>query len=69
VLKRVLKTRPEWGEHQVSEADLFRGFAEDQGLNLTVYNQSSADPAISERVRDDFTEGPLTDRTRGLKRR
>ena len=54
---RMFETQAEWGEQQVSEADLFRGFAEDLGLDMAAYDQAVADPATRERVEGDFAEG------------
>lgn len=54
---RMFETQAEWGEQQVSEADLFRGFAEDLGLDMAAYDQAVADPATRERVEEDVAEG------------
>ena len=54
---RMFETQSEWGEQQVSEADLFRSFATDLGLDMTAYDQAIADPATRERVEEDFAEG------------
>lgn len=54
---RMFETQAEWGEQQVSEADLFRGFAEDLGLDMAAYDQAVADPATRERIEEDFAEG------------
>ena len=54
---RMFETQAEWGEQQVSEADLFRGFAEDLGLDMAAYDQAVEDPATRERVEEDFAEG------------
>jgi protein-disulfide isomerase len=54
---RLFETQAEWGEQQVSQADLFRSFAEDLGLDMAAYDQTVADPATRERVEEDFAEG------------
>ncbi len=54
---RMFETQAEWGEQQVSKADLFRSFAEDLGLDMAAYDQAVADPATRERVEEDFAEG------------
>lgn len=54
---RMFETQAEWGEQQVSEADLFRGFAEDLGLDMAADDQAVADPATRERIEEDFAEG------------
>ena len=54
---RMFETQTEWGEQQVSEADLFRGFAEDLGLDMAASDQAVADPATRERIEEDFAEG------------
>ncbi|GMM97928.1 thioredoxin domain-containing protein [Microbacterium luteum] len=54
---RMFETQAEWGEQQVSEADLFRSFAEELGLDMAAYDEAVADPATRERVEEDFAEG------------
>ncbi|MFL2002082.1 DsbA family protein [Microbacterium sp. A1-JK] len=54
---RLFETQAEWGEQQVSEADLFRSFADDLGLDMAAYDQAVAAPATRERVEEDFAEG------------
>ena len=54
---RMFETQAEWGEQQVSKADLFRSFAEDLGLDMAAYDQAVADPATRGRVEEDFAEG------------
>lgn len=55
--QRMFETQAEWGEQQVSQADVFRGFATDLGLDMTAYDQAVADPATLERVRRDRADG------------
>lgn len=54
---RMFETQAEWGEQQVSEAGLFRSFAEELGLDMAAYDEAVADPATRERVEEDFAEG------------
>ena len=54
---RLFETQAEWGEGQESRADLFRGFAEELGLDMAAYDAAVADPATTERVELDFNEG------------
>lgn len=54
---KLFQTQSEWGEQQVSAADLFRGFAEELGLDMSQYDAAVADPATQARVEFDFNEG------------
>lgn len=54
---RMFETQAEWGEQQVSEADLFRGFAEDLGLDMAAFDAAMADPATQERIELDVADG------------
>ena len=54
---RLFETQPEWGEAQESRADLFRGFADELGLDMAAYDAAVADPATTDRVELDFEEG------------
>ncbi|MPV37894.1 DsbA family protein [Georgenia subflava] len=55
--QRMFETQAEWGEQQTSEADLFRTFAEDLGLDMAAYDKAVADPATLERVQQDVSDG------------
>lgn len=55
--QRMYETQAEWGEAQDSRADVFRGFAQELGLDMNAYDAAVADPATTERVRSDFDEG------------
>lgn len=55
--QRMYETQGEWGEAQESRADVFRGFAQELGLDMSAYDAAVADPATAERVRSDFDEG------------
>ncbi|MDX2377579.1 thioredoxin domain-containing protein [Microbacterium sp. LRZ72] len=54
---RLFETQAEWGEAQESRAEVFRGFAEELGLDMAAYDAAVADPATLARVEADFTEG------------
>lgn len=55
--QRMYDTQAEWGEAQDSRADVFRGFAQELGLDMDQYDADVADPATTERVQSDFDEG------------
>lgn len=54
---RMYETQTEWGERQDSQADVFRGFAEELGLDIADYDAAVADPATLERVLRDREDG------------
>ncbi len=54
---RLFETQTQWGEQQVSQADLFRTFAEELGLDMDAYDAAVADPATKARVEEDFNDG------------
>lgn len=54
---RLFETQSDWGEAQESRAELFRGLAEQIGLDMAAYDEAVADPATAERIRLDFEEG------------
>jgi len=54
---RMFQTQAEWGELQTSQADVFRGFAEDLGLDMDAYDAAVADPATQQRVEQDQQDG------------
>lgn len=54
---RLFETQAEWGESQDSRADLFRGFAEELGLDMAAYDAAIANPETLARVEMDFAEG------------
>ena len=55
--QRMYETQAEWGEAQESKAPVFRGFAEELGLDMDAFDAAVADPATTERVQSDFQEG------------
>jgi protein-disulfide isomerase len=54
---RLFETQAEWGESQESRADVFRGFAEELGLDMAAYDAAIADPETLARVEMDLNEG------------
>nr|WP_306231876.1 thioredoxin domain-containing protein [Agrococcus sp. REN33] len=55
--QRMFETQTAWGEAQTSAADLFRGYAQELGLDLAAYDAAIADPATLARVELDFQAG------------
>jgi protein-disulfide isomerase len=55
--QRMYETQTEWGEQRESKAHVFRGFAQDLGLDMAAYDQTVADPATLERIRADRSDG------------
>lgn len=52
--QRLFETQTEWGEQQVSEADRFRGYAEELGLDMAAYDAAIVSQETSDRVQFDF---------------
>ncbi|AWZ05317.1 MULTISPECIES: thioredoxin domain-containing protein [unclassified Streptomyces] len=55
--KKMFATQKEWGESQNSQADVFRGYAEQLGLDMQKYDAAVKDPATEERVKADQRDG------------
>ncbi|MEX5296634.1 thioredoxin domain-containing protein [Kocuria sp. CPCC 205268] len=55
--QRMYETQTEWGESGQDKSAVFRGFAEDLGLDLAAFDAAVADPATTERVRLDVADG------------
>lgn len=55
--QRMYDTQDQWGEQQDSKAAVFRGFAQDLGLDLAAYDKAVADPATAARVEKDRQDG------------
>ncbi|MET9608089.1 thioredoxin domain-containing protein [Streptomyces sp. NPDC006512] len=55
--KKMFATQKEWGELQNSQADLFRTYAEQLGLDMDKYDAAVKDPATEERVKADQRDG------------
>lgn len=55
---RLFTTQAEWGEKgEVSQAPLFRQYAEELGLDLERYDSDVSDPDVLARVQSDFDDG------------
>ncbi|MEO9249199.1 thioredoxin domain-containing protein [Citricoccus nitrophenolicus] len=55
--QRMFETQTQWGESAEDQSDVFRGYAEDLGLDMTAYDAAVADPATRERVELDVADG------------
>lgn len=55
--RMMFDTQLQWGEQTVSQAPLFRSYAETLGLDMDAFDAAVADPATEKRVRQDFDEG------------
>jgi len=54
---RMYETQSQWGEKQDSQAAVFRGFAEQLGLDMAAFDAAVAAPATLERVLRDREDG------------
>jgi protein-disulfide isomerase len=55
--QQMYATQTSWGEQQQPMDDLFRGFAEDLGLDMAQFDADYASPEVLERVRRDVADG------------
>ena len=55
--QRMYETQTEWGESAEDKSAVFRGFAEDLGLDMAAFDAAVADPATTERVQLDVADG------------
>lgn len=55
--RKMFETQAEWGEQRVPADDVFRGFAQQLGLNMEAFAATYNDPATLERVRLDIADG------------
>ncbi|MFF0905489.1 UNVERIFIED_CONTAM: thioredoxin domain-containing protein [Kocuria sp. CPCC 205316] len=55
--QRMYETQTQWGESGEDKSAVFRGFAEDLGLDMAAYDAAVADPATQERVELDVADG------------
>ncbi|MCP3754200.1 thioredoxin domain-containing protein [Streptomyces sp. TBY4] len=55
--RKMFATQKEWGELQSSQADLFRTYAGQLGLDMAAYDKAVKDPATEERVKADQRDG------------
>lgn len=53
----LLETQATWGEQRVSQAPLFRTYAEKLGLDMAAYDAAVADPATKARIEQDYNDG------------
>ena len=54
---RLFETQAQWGENTEETPAVFRGFAEELGLDMAAYDAAIADPATRERVESDKSDG------------
>lgn len=54
---KMFQTQPQWGESGQDQSAVFRGFAEELGLDMAAYDAAVADPATTERVQLDVADG------------
>lgn len=55
--QRMYETQAQWGESAEDKSAVFRGFAEDLGLDMAAFDAAVADPATQERVELDVADG------------
>lgn len=54
---RLFETQAQWGEQPEETPEVFRGLAEEIGLDMAAYDAAIADPATAERVQSDKRDG------------
>ena len=54
---KLFETQPQWGGKQESQAAVFRGYAQELGLDLARYDAAVADGGTRERIRQDVEDG------------
>lgn len=55
--KKMYETQEQWSEQQVPKDDVFRGFAQDLGLDMAKWDKDYNDPATLERIKADVADG------------
>nr|WP_209436378.1 thioredoxin domain-containing protein [Kocuria subflava] len=55
--QRMYETQAQWGESAEDKSAVFRGFAQDLGLDMAAFDAAVADPATQERVELDVADG------------
>jgi protein-disulfide isomerase len=55
--RKMYETQAEWGEQQVPADDVFRGFAQQLGLDMSAFDATYHDPATLDRIRLDIADG------------
>ncbi|WP_434992716.1 DsbA family protein [Arthrobacter sp. Ld5] len=58
---RMYETQPEWSHTNEDRSPVFRGYAEDLGLDMAAYDAAIADPATMERIEADKADGMALD--------
>lgn len=53
----LFERQAEWGEQQEPQSDVFRGYAEELGLDMAAYDKAVANPATEERIMIDHNAG------------
>ncbi|KJL20576.1 Disulfide bond formation protein D precursor [Microbacterium oxydans] len=54
---RLFETQAQWGEQPEETPEVFRGLADELGLDMAAYDAAIADPATAERVQSDKRDG------------
>lgn len=57
MVAKLFATQTEWGEKQVTQAALFRTFAQELGLDMARYDAAVADQATKDRISQDVADG------------
>ncbi|WP_299169653.1 thioredoxin domain-containing protein [uncultured Arthrobacter sp.] len=57
MLDRMYETQEAWGEASESKADVFRGFAQELGLDMAAFDAAVADPQTQARIERDVADG------------
>ncbi|MEF3121731.1 DsbA family protein [Kocuria flava] len=55
--QRMYETQAQWGESAEEKSAVFRGFAQEMGLDMAAYDAAVADPATLERIKLDIADG------------
>lgn len=55
--QRMYETQTEWGEQQVPQDGVFRGFAADLGLDLRQWDADYVSPEVEQRIQADVDDG------------
>lgn len=54
---KMYETQTEWAEQRVPKDDVFRGFAQDLGLDMAAWDAAYQDPATLDRINADVADG------------
>lgn len=57
--RKMFETQAEWGEQRTPADDVFRGFADEMGLDMPDFDRVYNDPATLERIRVDQRDGEM----------